>query len=146
MKGISCVLVALLFVAFICDMKTDKVPNKLILFGYGIGLVNFVIRYGPLGILFGIMAALAVWLCLFPVYRMGGLGGGDCKMLAWTVLFLEPDRLLECYFFIFLCGGIIAIIKIVLAKGRTFHFTIAALLGVMIFLLKVHIVGNGGEI
>ena len=114
-------------------MKTDKVPNKLILFGYGIGLVNFVIRYGSLGILFGIMAVLAVWLCLFPVYRMGGLGGGDCKMLAWTVLFLEPDSLLECYFFIFLCGGIIAIIKIVLAKGRTFHFTIAALLGVMIF-------------
>jgi len=140
------VLVALLFVAFICDMKTDKVPNKLILLGYGIGLANFVIKYGPLGILFGIMAVGAVWLCLFPVYRMGGLGGGDCKMLAWTVLFLEPDMLLECYFFIFLCGGIIALIKIVLAKGRTFHFTIAALLGVMIFLLKIHIVGNGGEI
>ena len=146
MKGISCVLVALLFVAFICDMKTDKVPNKLILSGYGIGVVNFVLRYGPFGILFAVAAVLAVLLCLIPVYRIGGLGGGDCKMLAWMVLFLEPEMLPECYFFIFLCGGIIAIIKIVLKKGRTFHFTIAALFGVMMFLLKVHIMGKGGEL
>ncbi len=137
-------LVALLFVAFIFDIKTDKVPNKLILLGYGIGVVNFMIRYGFVGILFGILAIGAVWLCFFPVYRMGGLGGGDCKLLAWMVLFIMPDMLLECYFYIFLCGGIIAFIKIVLTKGRMFHFTIAALLGVMIFLLKVHIAENGG--
>ena len=146
MKGISCVLVALLFVAFICDMKTDKVPNVLVLLGYGIGIVNYMLKFGLPGILWSVLAVLAVWLCLFPVYALGGLGGGDCKLLAWIVLFFDVGQLLECYFFIFLCGGVVALVKLLMARGRTFHFTVAAFLGVILFLVKLYFAENGGEI
>lgn len=139
-------LIALLFVALICDLKTDKVPNVLVILGYGIGMVNFVLRFGLLGILWSILAVAAVWLCLFPVYAIGGLGGGDCKLLAWIVLFFDAGQLLECYFFIFLCGGVISVTKLLTARGRTFHFTVAAFLGVILFFTKVYLVENGGEI
>ncbi|MBE5948420.1 MAG: hypothetical protein E7261_05245 [Lachnospiraceae bacterium] len=136
MKGILGALVVLLLIAFICDLKTDKVPNILILSGYGIGVVACVLRYGANGVIWGIFLVVAVWLICMPVYLLGGLGGGDCKLLAWIVLFFEPEQLLECYFFIFLCGGVIALIKLIAAKRRTFHFTVAAFLGVIVFLVK----------
>lgn len=131
-------LVALLFIALVCDLKTDKVPNVLILSGYGIGIVACVLRYGTVGIIWGILFVVAVWIFYMPVYLLGGLGGGDCKLLVWPVLFLEPDRLLECYFFIFLCGGVIALMKLLTTRGRTFHFTVAAFFGVIVFLVKSH--------
>lgn len=146
MKGISYALIVLLFFALICDLKTDKVPNMLILLGYGIGMVNLVMGYGPVGILWGVLAVAAVWLCLLPVHALKGLGGGDCKLLAWIVLFFEAGHVLECYFFIFLCGGIIAIAKLWITKKRNFHFTVATFLGVILFLGKVYLVENGGEI
>ncbi len=139
-------LIVLLFFALICDLKTDKVPNVLILSGYGTGMVNFVIKYGLPGILWSVLAVAAVWLCLLPVHALGGLGGGDCKLLAWIVLFFEAGQLLECYFFIFLCGGIIATGKLLMAKGRTFHFAAATFFGVILFWVKVYFVENGGEI
>lgn len=121
-------------------------PNKLILLGYGIGMINFMFKFGLFGILWSILAVLVVWVCLFPVYALGGLGGGDCKLLAWIVLFFDVGQLLECYFFIFLCGGIISVIKIFTARGRTFHFTAAAFFGVILFCAKVYLMKNGGEI
>ena len=139
-------LVALLFVAFICDMKTDKVPNVLVLLGYGIGIVNYMLKFGLPGIFWSVLAVLAVWLCLFPVYAIGGLGGGGCKLLAWIALFFDAEQLLECYFFIFLCGGLIALVKLFMSRGRTFHFTVAAFFGVILFCAKLYFLESGGEI
>lgn len=146
MVCIEYALVILLILALICDLKTDKVPNVLILLGYGAGMANFVIKYGMPGILWSVFAIMAVWLCLLPVYILGGLGGGDCKLLAWIVLFFDAGQVLECYFLIFLCGGMIALAKLIVEKKRTFHFTAAVFLGVIVFLVKVYFIEMGGEI
>lgn len=124
----------LLFLALIFDIKTDKVPNVLILCGYLTGMLNLVIKYGGFGVLRCILIIAVVWLCFMPVYVFGGLGGGDCKLLAWPALFLESG-LLKCYFLIFLCGGVIALYRLFVNKKKTFHFTAAAFLGVIILFI-----------
>lgn len=136
MVSIEYALVVLLFLALIFDIRTEKVPNSLILVGYAAGAINFVMWYGAIGFLLSILSVFVVWICLMPVFLYGGLGGGDCKLLAWIVLFFRTECLTECYFMIFLCGAVIALYKKFIRGRRTFHFTMAAFAGVLLSIIK----------
>lgn len=144
MVCIEHVLAVLLFIALICDLRTDKVPNKLIVTGYVLGAVGLVFKHGPVGALWCVLLVAAVWLCLMPAYVCGGLGGGDCKLLAWIVLFLEKEQQLECYFLVFACAAVVAVLKLFITGRRTFHFTIAAFMGVLLCIARTYLRRTGG--
>lgn len=118
------------------DIRSYKVPNVLILTGYAVGTINLCARHGVTGILISIISIAIVWLIFFPVYTIRGLGGGDCKLLAWIPLFIKAEWILEGYFYIFVCAGVVGVIKLVFRKSKRFRFTIAAFLGVLWCVLK----------
>jgi leader peptidase (prepilin peptidase)/N-methyltransferase len=78
----------LVVVAFI-DLEHYIVPNKLVLFGLGAGVVFYFISrdISYASALLGITAGSGFLLFLALVSR-GGLGGGDIKLAAVTGLFL----------------------------------------------------------
>ncbi len=113
------------------DIKSYKVPNVLILTGYAAGTINLCARHGAAGILISIISIAIVWLIFSPVYIIRGLGGGDCKLLAWIPLFIKAEWILESYFLVFVCAGVVGVVKLIFRKNRRFRFAIAAFLGVL---------------
>ncbi len=125
-------LLILLFLALVFDMRSYKVPNVLILIGYVSGAIGLCMQYGVSGILISLISIAVVWLIFSPFFIIRGLGGGDCKLLAWIPLFLRYEWILECYFLIFVCAGTVGVLNYFITKKRRFRFSIAAFLGVII--------------
>lgn len=60
-------------------------------------------------------AAMAFALT-FPLYALGGFGGGDLKLVVAIGSALGPWALLSVLFWVAICGGILAIVALV--RGR----------------------------
>lgn len=89
-------LIALAAAAAWFDLRKDIIPNRLIFFGAGAGAA---LRIGvmisdrnPSDILFMITEVIVLFICLWPVYRVGGLGAGDCKLLLLAGVFLPVKQ------------------------------------------------------
>jgi prepilin peptidase CpaA len=77
------------FAAFVCDIKSFRIPNKLIAVGVGIAL-SILAAEGAAGgnVLCDICRGIAVLVVLFVVYCIGGIGAGDVKLFAVLGLLL----------------------------------------------------------
>jgi len=113
------VLVALLVAAVWHDVRSRRIPNKLVLIGMllaailhlalprGAGL--FIEPFGSIGILscaagFGLGLAL-----LLPMYALRALGAGDVKLLAMIGAFVGPVAVFGIAVCTLLAGGVLAI-------------------------------------
>lgn len=76
------VLSMLLIAAAYYDVKKQKIPNTIILFGWGTALFSNFQRSGESGIFFCIMAAVITIAILFPLFIMQVMGAGDIKLLS----------------------------------------------------------------
>jgi len=81
-----CLLLALVCIAAISDVRTGKVPNRLTYTAVLLGLVYWLIVslvIGQTSIMVGCVVGLAAGLLPFAlIYMLGGLGGGDVKLMA----------------------------------------------------------------
>ena len=76
------VLSALLAAAAFYDTKQKRIPNSIILSGWGMALfVNFR-QSGGGGIFFSILAAAVTIVVLFPLFCIHAMGAGDIKLLS----------------------------------------------------------------
>lgn len=88
------------------DLKKNIIPNALIFSGAGIGALLRItgdFHSGDFSDI-SIMAAevTILFICLWPVYGMGGLGAGDCKLLLTAGVFLPAKQaifVIVCAFF-----------------------------------------------
>ena len=108
-----CVLAGMLCVACLYDYKSRKIPNPLILLIMGIGIIRGYClenRYG-LG-KYAIVFAVVVFL-LYPLFRIGGLGAGDVKLMSVCAGFFPAE---EAFYFLFislLFSAIFSIFKLI---------------------------------
>ena len=114
-------LIAMCAVALWSDVRTRRIPNTLTLTGLSIALLLRLAGEFDLlsaGLLGG---AVAFGLSL-PLFLVGGLGGGDVKLLAAVGAFLAPERLLVALLVMAVVGGVIALAAVIRkrALGRTF--------------------------
>ena len=113
-------LIATCAIAVWSDLRTGRIPNVLTLSGLAAALL--LRAAGGLDLVGGGLAGAAVALGLsLPLFLLGGLGGGDVKLLVAVGAFLAPSRLFVALAVMAISGGLIALAAVVRrrALGRT---------------------------
>jgi prepilin peptidase CpaA len=135
--------VATLFasVAALCDLRSREVPHwiapSLIVCAaasIAAGLSNVTWT----GFAFG--AALGFALT-FPLYAVGGFGGGDLKLVVAIGAALGPVALLSALFWVALCGGVLAVVALIRGR-RDLAYVPAIAMGLMVYWIHWEIVGH----
>lgn len=119
------VLLPLLAVAAILDVRSQRIPNWLVLAGLLYGVVyNTAFPSSPHdGILFPLTGFGLGFLLFLPVYLMRMMGAGDVKLLAMVGAFLGPSDTFYAMLGSLIAGGALAVCY-VLVNGmakRMFH-------------------------
>lgn len=120
-------LAGLLTAAVWHDVRTRRIPNRLVLGGAVAGLAFqallpsgaglFATPCGGLGLLQG-LAGLGLGLALLlPMYMLGAMGAGDVKLMAMSGAFLGPRDVLGAALLTMVAGGVLAL-AVALGSGR----------------------------
>lgn len=101
-------LVLLVSVAAALDLGTRRIPNALTVGGLmvALGLRCFS---GVPAVTEGLLGALIAFGVSFPLFLLGGMGGGDVKLLSAVGAFLGPHRLWIALLAMALAGGVLAL-------------------------------------
>ena len=117
-----CIALALA-VAVGWDLKTRRIPNALTAPLAVGGLVFHLVVAGRPGLKFSLLG-LAMGLGIFLVpYMLGGMGGGDVKLIAALGAWLGPKNILITVLYTGVAGGLLALGAIVALGGKKFNFT-----------------------
>jgi prepilin peptidase CpaA len=116
-------LAALMLFASWRDLRTRRIPNKLILAGLVVGLsLQYLIPRGSglfsqdpggLGLVEGCAGTAIGLLMLLPAYAMGAMGAGDVKLMAMVGAFLGPYGVVGAALLSMLAGGVLAVVSAV---------------------------------
>ena len=94
--------------AVIFDVRTRRIPN-LLNFGAAVAALGFAFVDAGLP---GTLTAAGAWLLgvalFFPFFALGGMGGGDVKLLAALAAWLGPIETIYLAIFTSLAGGLAA--------------------------------------
>src|SRR5437868_8522669 len=102
------------FVAACClvDLRTRRIPNVISGSALLVGVVLNALYYGSTGLLWSLGGAVIVVAVLLAPFALGGLGGGDVKMIAAIGAFLGPRLALEGLVVGMAIGGILMAIHL----------------------------------
>lgn len=108
----------ILVYAAIGDLRTRRIPNRLVAILALSGLVYSVVgRPVTQGLLLG-LAGLAVGLaCWLPFYALGWLGAGDVKLFAAAGAWLGPVGAIEGSLAAACAGAVLALVWMVRSRG-----------------------------
>ena len=113
-------LIATCAIAVWSDIRTGRIPNVLTLCGLIAALSLRAV--GGFDLLGSGLAGAALALALsLPLFLLGGLGGGDVKLLVAVGAFLAPSKLFMALAVMAIVGGLLALVAVVRrrALGRT---------------------------
>lgn len=112
------VFTSLLLFAALGDLRTRRIPNRLVLAIAVLGIIYSAIvppsLWGAARGLGGAATGLACWL---PFYAMGWLGGGDVKLFAAAGAWLGPMKAIEGSLIAALIGAILALLWMLRVRG-----------------------------
>lgn len=101
--------------AAILDLRTRRIPNVLTVPALALALV----LRGIMGVdpfVGGLLAAGIAFLICLPIFALGGLGGGDVKLLTAVGAFLGMDRLWTALFVTAVAGGVFALVSVLMRR------------------------------
>src|SRR5713226_5299233 len=98
--------------AVIEDLAKRRISNWIPLCALIGGVVCQVLRRGWMGVPLAFAGALVGFLVFLIFYLLGGMGGGDIKLMAGFGAVLGYSRLLEAALWTAACGGIFAALAI----------------------------------
>ena len=112
------VFTAILLLAAIGDVRTRRIPNRLVatlaLLGLAFSVTQRPVLPGALHGFEGLLVGLACWL---PFYALGWLGAGDVKLFAAAGAWLGPERALEGALIGALAGAVVAVLWMLKSQG-----------------------------
>ena len=103
-------------VACVFDLRTRRIPNLLTFGGAALAVLTAGAAHGLAGLAHALEGWLAGLVIFLPLFALGGLGGGDVKLLACMGAWLGPAQALWTALYAALAGGIAAI-AVALATG-----------------------------
>ena len=122
----------LLLAAAWVDVRSHRIPNRLVFAGAALGLLlNSVLPEGY-GFTSSLPGALGLWKALaglgiglavmLPLYLLRAMGAGDVKLVAMVGAFLGPDATIGAVLLILISGGLLALI-VTLRQGTLGRLT-----------------------
>jgi prepilin peptidase CpaA len=108
---ISLALLALVSAAAISDLRTRKIPNRLLLTGLLIGLVLSLMTRGIEGLVSSLAGFGLGFILLLPGYLLRFTGAGDVKLLATLGVFTGPGMLLHIFLASILTGALFVLLQ-----------------------------------
>ena len=113
-------LAALLVLAAVWDLWKKKIPNRLILIGFVLGLVRFLFGQESESFLGYLPGIIIPTLICFPLFLTGTLGAGDIKLFSLIGCFLPISEAFNCIILSFFLAGVASLL--ILLKNKTlFH-------------------------
>lgn len=121
----SMMIIAFGYVAAVCDLKTKRVPNILVLTMLGSWVITMTsylfwdINIAPIFLrdaAFGFLAGGLLFMLIYIVSRKS-LGGGDVKFMASAGLYIGFDNTLEAMFYGWVFAGFTALTLMLLKKS-----------------------------
>jgi prepilin peptidase CpaA len=136
------VLLALLALAAVIDLRTRRIPNRLVFVGLVAGFVLYTIwpPFHRNGTLWALLGTIAGGGLLVPLYGLRMLGAGDVKLMAMVGSLVGPTLVLSACFYTVVCGGVLAIVA-VLWRRRVFR--LLANLRLLVSGAVLHLFGGG---
>ena len=115
------VLLALVTAAAVVDLARRRIPNMLLLTGWGAALpLHLLAPEAGTALLGALTGALCGLLVFLPLYLLRGMAAGDVKLMATVGLFVGPYDALQVAVITCCVGGVMAL-AIILGKGRVRH-------------------------
>lgn len=111
------VLLMLLVSAVVSDMRSHRIPNKLILAGLVLALFVQFHSAGITGLGNSALGFLLGFVIFMPLYALGGMAAGDVKLMAMAGSFFTPNQALWMAFFSLVAGGLCGVL-IILVRGQ----------------------------
>jgi prepilin peptidase CpaA len=106
-------------VAAFFDLRTDKIPNQLIVASLILGLVFIFITKGTEGLLMSLAGFSAGFLLILPGYLLRFTGAGDLKLMATLGIYGGPATILGVFVLSVITGALFILFKILRrALGR----------------------------
>lgn len=104
-------IAAIFLATFACvtDIRTRRISNALVLAGLGLGLALNLWAGGFRGMGLSLAGGGLGLLLFLPFFALGGMGGGDVKLLATLGCLLGPVDILKVALAAALAGGIFAL-------------------------------------
>ncbi len=105
-------LCASLGVVCLFDYRRRRIPNLLIAVILSLGAGRSLFQNGLAGAGEYLLAAAVILFLLYPLFRMGGLGAGDVKLLSVCAGYFPADKIFYFLFFSMLVSAIFSVIRL----------------------------------
>lgn len=109
-------LLVVVLVAFYYDIRFNIIPNKLIIIGLPLGLINSVLVAGIEGLITSVLGCLVSGGIMMILYIFKALAAGDVKLFAVIGAIMGLEFVLYCMMYTILIGGLLAIIILVITR------------------------------
>jgi prepilin peptidase CpaA len=107
---VPAIVVSICLVACVFDVRTRRIPNVLTMSAAVAGMLYHLAMSG----LGGLQTAAAGWilglLLLLPYFALGGMGGGDVKLVAALGAWLGPWETFWLAMYAGIAGGVLGLI------------------------------------
>lgn len=100
----------LITAAFVTDIRTMKIPNKLTITAMITGLIVHGIQGGWLGLAFAGKGLLAGFFILLIMYWIGAVGAGDVKLFGGIGAWMGTLFTVQCVVYSVLIAGLIGLL------------------------------------
>lgn len=105
---------ATLAVATVTDVRTRRIPNAV-----SLGSVALAVAFHAFageGAGFALAGAGVGGLCLLAPFLLGGMGGGDVKLLASLGAWLGPASVVVCFAYAALAGAVLSLALVLVRR------------------------------
>lgn len=135
-------------VAAIMDIRFQKISNRLIVTGLGVGLIRRLLLQGSAGLITGVIQIILPVIFLYLLFLIGALGAGDIKLFSLIGGFVNLKELATCIIAAFVVGAIWSFLKLIWLglkrllrmkeedtfpeQDRCIPFAVAILLGLLV--------------
>ncbi|MGE0814446.1 MAG: prepilin peptidase [Vicinamibacterales bacterium] len=91
------------------DLARARIPNSLTVPGIVVGVLAQTVLPGGHGVVASLLGGLAGLGVFFPFFALGGMGGGDVKLMAALGTWMGAPAILFVALYAALAGGVIAV-------------------------------------